>query len=176
MSVLTLFRRSRRERIIPVGMPGHEIPMRFRPDPAAGETMWEPLDGPAEDTRTATMPSPVPYEPHGIDTPEVLAALREQAEADARAAREAATQQWGTWDEPGTPLAPPPMPPGDLSQVMVNQIIYPDPADLSYDKDRKYRELYKRTGVATGTRASQEDTGVWALPALEPGDGTGAPL
>ncbi len=134
---------------------------------------------------------PAPAEPEPAAQPrldydaqawETVARLAAQAEAEAAeaAAHEAAAHEpWGEWDEPTAPVPlppPPPMPPGSLSRIMVNQIAYPDPADMSYDKDRKYRELYKRTGVATGTRASQEDTGVWALPALEPGDGTGRPL
>lgn len=139
----------------------------------------------AEDAPTTTLPSLVPAEPHGIATPETLAEIVARAQADAVAAHEAAaTEQWGTWDEPVTPLAPaaepgppPPMPyPAGTSQIMVGQIAYPDPADLTPDKDRHYRDMLRRVGVATGTHTSLEDTGMWALPALEPGDGTGQRL
>ena len=143
-----------------------------------------------DDAPTATMALPVEgemtitYEPHGIDTPEKLAEIKARAEADALAAQASAqTEQWGTWDEPGTPLAPPaftPPPPSpyssDMSRAMVHQIAYPDPLDLSPDRDRKYRDMLRRVGVATGTHTSLEDTGVWALPALPPGDGSGVRL
>jgi hypothetical protein len=127
----------------------------------------------------------VTYEPHGIDTPETLADLVAQADADARAAQASAeTGQWFEGDEPGIPLAPvpgvlplPPMPYSpDMSRIMVGQIAYPDPADLTPDRNRAYRDMLRRVGVATGTHTSLEDTGMWALPALEPGDGTGVQL
>lgn len=174
------------------------------PDPVTGDACkaCSPLDfGPCTCTQVcgwmscmgghgiATAETPPAYEPHGIDSAETLAALVARAGEDARAAQEAAeTEPWGEWDEPGVPLVsepappappspPPPMPyPGDVSRIMVHQIDYPDPADLSPDKDRQYRAMLRRVGVATGTRTSLEDTGVWALPALEPGDGTGVPL
>ena len=128
------------------------------------------------------------YQPHGIDTPETLAEIIARAQADAETARESAlTEQWGEWDKPGEALPadkparlappPPPMPyPSDMSRIMVHQIAYPDPADLSADRDRHYRDMLRRVGVATGTHTSLEDTGMWALPALEPGDGTGVAL
>lgn len=135
---------------------------------------------------TATMPAPPSYRPHGIDTAETLAAIYARAQADAETAHTSAeTQAWGEWDQPGTGLAdaparelapPPPMPFSGVSRIMVDRITYPDPADLSIDKDRHYRETFRLTGVATGTSGSLEDTGMWALPALEPGDGTGTRL
>lgn len=127
--------------------------------------------------------------PHGVASDETLAEIvtRAQATAHETAAHEtAATEQWGTQDEPATVLAdapplpdlpPPPMPyPSDVSRIMVGQIAYPDPLDLTPDKNRDYRDMLRRVGVATGTHTSLEDTGMWALPALEPGDGTGRPL
>jgi len=179
MSILTRVRQRFRRRSDLIGRvyvpePGSGV---FR-DPRALNT---PIG--AEDAPTATMPAQ--YEPHGIDTPETLAEIVTRAQADAGAAQASAqTEQWGTRDEPGTPLAPPaeipppaPMPfPSGTSRIMVGQITYPDPADLSPDKDRHYRDMLRRVGVATGTHTSLEDTGMWALPALEPGDGTGERL
>lgn len=147
------------------------------------DPVWDDAAGQA---RTQTMPA-ADYEPHGIDTPATLAELVAKAEADAQAAQASAqTVQWGEWDEPPAALAhipaveappPPPMPyPGELSNAMVHQITYPDPSDLSLEKDRKYRDMLRRVGVATGTHTSLEDTRMWALPALEPGDGTGVRL
>ena len=71
---------------------------------------------------------------------------------------------------------PPPMPFSGVSKIMVSQVGYPDPADLSCDKDRHYREMLRRMGAATGTSASLEDTSAWPRLALEPGDGTGVLL
>jgi hypothetical protein len=106
------------ERIIPVGMPGYQVPVRFRPDPAPGEKMWEPLTAPAADPRFA--------DPHGIATPETLADLMRQAQEAAEAIRQEEAERerlrppgtfadsragntplggnapWGAWDEPGS--------------------------------------------------------------------------
>jgi hypothetical protein len=140
--------------------------------------VWRPMAAPVTGEVTIT------YEPHGIDTPETLAALREKAEADALAAQASAqTEQWGTWDEPGTPLAPaaepgppPPMPPSDLSRAMVSQIPFPPPNDRNFDWTHKYADYMRRVGVATGTSTDLEHTMAWGVPALEPGDGTGVKL
>ena len=129
----------------------------------------------------------IAYEPHGIDTPQTLAEIVAQAQADAEAAHEAAvTEQWGEWDQPGKPLAPvaapapvpppPPVPPSDLSRIMVSQIPVPQPGDLSYDRSHRYADYLRRIGAATGTSSSLEDTGMWPRFALEPGDGKGVQL
>jgi hypothetical protein len=168
MSIFTRVRRRFRRR--------YDYSRHYAPEPGSGVFRDQRAQAAAGDAPT------VAYEPHGIDTPETLAEIvtRAQAEAGARAAQASAeTEQWGAWDQPpAAELAPPPpMPyPGDLSNVMVHRITYPDPADLSLDKDRRYRDMLRRVGVATGTHTSLEDTGMWALPALEPGDGTGVQL
>lgn len=146
---------------------------------AGRDPVW---DAAPEQAPTETMPAAV-YEPHGIDTPETLAALREKAEADARAAQESAqTEQWGEWDQPAAPAPlvpahePPPMPPSGLSRIMVSQIPSPQPGDLSYDAAHNMADYLRRIGVATGTTTDLEQTGMWALNALEPGDGSGVQL
>jgi hypothetical protein len=141
-------------------------------DPRVGNT---PLSGgtlAVEDTPTATMPAPA-YKPHGIDTPETLAALREKAVADALAAQESAqTAQWGRWDEPVpvVPAAhePPPMPPAGLSRIMVSQIPAPDPDITNYDRAHGTAEYLRKIGAATGTWTDMEATGFWDLAALTP--------
>jgi hypothetical protein len=143
-----------------------------RPDLIGRHYAPEPGSGVFRDQRAHATPIAA-YQPHGIDTPETLAEIVARAQADAEAAHEAATTERPAAET----LPPPPMPyPSDMSRIMVNQITYPDPADLSPDKDRHYRDMLRRVGVATGTRTSLEDTGMWALPALEPGDGTGVQL
>lgn len=131
----------------------------YRPAPAYQRAA--PVEGPA-------------YQPHGIDSPETLAKLRAQAEAAAAAPPAVPPPP----PPPPRPVGPPPpMPyPSATSRAMVHQIDYPDPSDLSPDKDRRYRDMLRRVGVATGTRTPLEDTGMWPRLALEPGDGTGTQL
>jgi hypothetical protein len=166
----------------------YDFSKHYAPEPGSGvfrdpNALNTPVAGgrlPGDDTPTATMPAT--YKPHGIDTPEKLAEIRAQAEALASQAS-AATETWGEWDEPAgqAPLVPaghepPPMPPSFLSRIMVSQIPSPQPGDLSYDRAHNYADYLRRIGVATGTSTDLEHTGMWALPALEPGDGTGVRL
>ena len=139
------------------------------------EPAW---DDRAEDTPTAALPAPA-YRPHGIDTPETLAALKARAVAEARAAS-AETARWGERDKPRRvpeppllPAPPPPMPPSDLSRAMVSQIPDPPANDRNFGWAREYAEYMRRVGVATGTATKWEHTTAWRVPALPPGDGTG---
>ena len=149
--------------------------LRRRNDLSAGrDPVWDYAPGQAP---TVTLPA-APYEPHGIDTPETLAALREKAEADARAAQESAqTEAWGEWDDPAGPAPlvpahePPPMPPSGLSRIMVAQIPSPPPNDRNFAWTHEYADYMRRVGVATGTSTDLEHTMAWGIPALKP-DGT----
>jgi len=130
---------------------------------------------------TAALPAPA-YRPHGIDTPETLAALKARAEAEARAASAEAARR-GERDKPGRipeppplPAPLPPMPPADLSRVMVSQIPDPPVNDRNFGWAREYAEYMRRVGVATGTATKWEHTMAWRVPALPPGDGTGEQL
>jgi len=167
MSTLTgLFRRPRRrhasrpaERIVrvplPAGMPGVTDTALYVPD---------------------TEPAPA-YRPHGIDTPEVLAAIRAQAYADALAAQETEPTVTGRVPvPPSRPAPPPPMPPADLSRIMVAQIPPPPVNDRNFGWRHEYADYMRRAGVATGTSTDLEHTMAWGIPALKPGDGTGDPL
>lgn len=146
---------------------------------AGRDPVW---DAPPEQAPTQTMPA-ADYDP-AIKAK--AAAIVAQAEADARAAQASAqTEAWGEWDNPGAPPAtvparivpePPPMPYSAVSSAWVASIPVPDPADLSYDKDRHYREYLRHIGKATGTSTEFEDTGMWPRLALEPGDGSGVAL
>lgn len=150
---------------------------------AAGrDPVWDDVP---ELAPTRTMPA-VAYQPHGIDSQETLAAIVAKAQADAEAAQQSAlTEAWAEWDQPGTGLAgkpaieappPPPMPFSGVSSAWVASITPPDVTDLSYDKDRRYREYLRHIGAATGTSTALEVTGTWPRLALEPGDGTGVRL
>lgn len=146
---------------------------------AGSDPVWDEQEQ-AEQAPTETMPAATPTEPHGIATPETLAAIREQAEADARAAQEAAT----TWQEAdpvaSLPVAAlpdaPPMPPSDLSRAMVSQIPSPPLNDRNFGWRHDYADYLRRVGVATGTSTDLEHTMAWGIPALLPGDGTGEAL
>lgn len=142
-----------------------------------------------DDTPTAAMPvaaedaPTITYAPHGIDTPEKLAEIRAQAEADARAAHESAeTGPRGEWDDPAGPAPlvpahdPPPMPPSELSRAMVSQIPDPPVNDRNFGWRHDYADYLRRVGVATGTTTDLEHTMAWGMPALKPGDGSGIPL
>ncbi len=149
----------------------------------AGRRRRRQDDGPAYLPAPAGPPAAPAAQPrldYDAQAWETVARLAAQAEAEAEAARAAQDRPAAPPAEEPVPwslLPPPPMPyRGDLSRAMVHQIDYPDPADLSPDKDRAYRNMLRRVGVATGTHTSLEDTCTWALPALEPGDGTGVPL
>ena len=169
---------------------------RRKPRQPRDRFLAAPVTYPEADTRTETMAALAPSygaeirkaadaftnDPHGIATLETLQEILDRAHAEAEAA---AAQPWGDWDQPGTglgevpayePLPPPPSPYSGVSRIMVGEIAYPDPSDLSYDKDRHYRETLRRIGVATGTSTTLEQTGVWPRIALEPGDGRGVPL
>ncbi len=158
--------------------------LRRHNDLSAGrDPVWDDAAGQAP---TETMPAAAPaitYEPHGIDTPEKLAEIKAQAEADALAAQaSAATEAWGEWDEPADPAPlvpahePPPMPPSGLSRIMVAQIPSPPPNDRNFEWTHKYADYMRRVGVATGTSTDLEHTMAWGMPALKPGDGTGVRL
>ena len=157
MRLITWFRERRQRRRDYASAWDEETALLIRPD---------------AETPTAAMPAPaVPYVPHGIDTPEKLAEIRAQAEADARAAQ---TEAWGAWDQPGPALAdkpavePPPMPPSELSRIMVSQIPAPDPDITSYDRAHSTAEYLRKIGAATGTATDMEETGFWEPAALEP--------
>ena len=159
MSALDLFRRSRKQH---ASRPAEHI-ARVPLAPGMPGVTDTALYVPVEDTG----PAPA-YRPHGIDTPEVLAAIRAQAYADALAAQETAGPVMGRVPvPPPRPVPPPPMPCSGVSAIWVGQITYPDPSDLSYDKGRHYRETLRHIGKATGTYGSLEDTGMWPVPALE---------
>jgi hypothetical protein len=127
--------------------------------------------------------------PRGVATEETLAGIVAQAQArvnghdwyghDTTAMDVPPAHERPYVPAPPPPPAfspPPPMPFSGVSEIMVSRVDYPDPADLSCDKDRHYRETLRRMGAATGTSTSLEDTGTWPRLALEPGDGTGVRL
>jgi hypothetical protein len=154
--------------------------LRRHNDLSAGrDPVWDEVAGQAP---TQTMPA-ASYEPHGIDSRETLAGIIAKAQADALAAQESAqTEQWGEWDEPAGPAPlvaahePPPMPPSDLSRIMVAQIPAPPANDRNFEWTHKYADYMRRVGVATGTSTDLEHTMAWGMPALKPGDGTGVRL
>jgi hypothetical protein len=151
---------------------GYDYGQHYAPEPGAGVFRPEALAKmPLASSGTEDTPATT-YQPHGIDTPETLAAIV----AEARTLRYAPQPPAPAPDVRVMPLpdpehvpAPPPMPGSGVSAIWVDRITYPDPADLSYDKDRHYRETLRHIGAATGTSTSLEDTGMWSLPALEAG-------
>jgi hypothetical protein len=168
--------------------------LRRRNDLSAGrDPVWD-------DAPTATMPAPVPaaepackacshldYGPCGCPRdcgwPSCMgeraraaaAAIVAQAEAEQA---QAAAKAWREADPivslPAAP--PPPMPPSDLSRIMVSQLPSPPPNDRNFAWTHQYADYMRRVGVATGTSTDLEHTMAWGMPALEPGDGTGVRL
>ena len=177
MNILDLILRRRRPRPDPF----FDAPVTYPESDAQTQTMAALAPSSSAEIRKAA--AALASEPHGIATAETLQMILDRAHAEAEAA---AAEPWGDWDQPGSGLgevpayepAPPPPPyPGDLSNIMVHQIDYPDPSEYDGpDKDRHYRDMLRRVGVATGTHTSLEDTGMWPRIALEPGDGTGRAL
>ena len=158
MSVLSLFRKDRRQR---------------DPFTALPET------GPAG---PATAPIPLSW------TPEVerqLAGIVAQAEAE-RAAH--AEDWYGLTEldvppvhdrpyvaaAPALASPPPPMPFSGVSRIWVGQVRYPVPGDLSYDQARNYRETLRHIGAATGTSTWLERADAWPLLAIEAPKGMAA--
>ncbi len=68
------------------------------------------------------------------------------------------------------------MPPADLSRVMVSQIPSPPPNDRNFDWTHKYADYCAGSGWRPGRPRTWSTPWRGALPALEPGDGTGVRL
>jgi hypothetical protein len=136
-----------------------------------GYPAWiEDENEPPTETRRAAESG---YQPHGIASPETLAGLVAQAQAEAASgvrvpAYVPQALTWTAWTGGDAP-EPPPMPCSGVSSIWVSQITYPEPGDLSYDHGRNYRETLRHIGKATGTSTSLENTASWARPALEAG-------
>lgn len=104
-------------------------------------------------------------EPHGIATPEVLAAIVAQAKASVAPPIRKPTPAPETFLMPVAPT-PPPMPHSGVSSIWVNEISYPDPDSTSGDP-RSYPEALRHIGKATGTSTSYEHDSAWRR-ALDP--------
>jgi len=152
----------------------------FRYDPARPPRPLTDMGIPGCEVYVPPVPRPAApaYEPHGIDTPETLARIRAQAEADAAAAQDAAQAQASpVASRPVAPLPePPPMPPSELSRAMVTLIPSPPVNDRNFSWAHEYADYMRRIGVATGTTTELEHTMAWRVPALPAGDGTGEAL
>lgn len=161
---------------------------RRQPRAAVVPDFYPGYDAPTAALRYPLLPAPVTaatsptavYEPHGIDTPETLAAIWAKAQADGEVAQESA-MAWQAADPiaslPVTPMPEaPPMPPSELSRAMVSQIPDPPANDRNFSWAHQYADYMRRVAVATGTSTNLEHTTAWSVPALQPGDGTGVRL
>lgn len=107
--------------------------------------------------------------PHGIATPEVLAAIYAQAKAGTMPPERKPTPAPETFLMPVAPPAPPP-PHSGVSAIWVNEIQYPDP-DGTCGDPHGYPEALRHIGKATGTSTSYEHDSAWRR-ALDPPEAT----